>query len=193
MIALMAVVTFAACSDSDSPDNPLQPVPGQTVTAEREMGFSCRFAEPVTKGAVGDGEYTTEMLQASGFGVYCWYTGSNHFDPAFTAPNTHIKDFLGTNGQLLMNNQKVTYSGGVWSYTPKKYWPINQEELLTLRAYAPYTSYVMTDVHGMPQLPVVLGTTTKNARLYGNDYHEGTQHDPLWGTGRLVLPGGATV
>ena len=190
MIALMAVVTFAACSDSDSPDNPLQPVPGQTVTAEREMGFSCRFAEPVTKGAVGDGEYTTEMLQASGFGVYCWYTGSNHFDPAFTAPNTHIKDYLGENGQLLMNNQKVTYSGGVWSYTPKKYWPINQEELLTLRAYAPYTSYVMTDVHGMPQLPVVLGTTTKNARLYGNDYHEGTQHDPLWGTGRLVLPGG---
>ena len=153
------------------------------------MGFSCRFAEPTTR-AAGDGEYTTAMLQASGFGVYCWYTGSTHFDPAFNAPNTHIKDFLGENGQLLMNNQKVTYSGGVWSYTPKKYWPINQEELLTLRAYAPYTSYVMTDVHGMPQLPVVLGTTTKNARLYGNDYHEGTQHDPLWGTGRLVLPGG---
>jgi len=189
MIAVVAGLAFAACSDSDSADDPLQPAADQTTTARREMGFSCRFAEPTTR-AAGDGEYTTAMLQASGFGVYCWYTGSNHFDPAFTAPNTHIKDFLGTNGQLLMNNQKVTYSGGVWSYTPKKYWPINQEELLTLRAYAPYTSYVMTDVHGMPQLPVVLGTTTKNARLYGNDYHEGTQHDPLWGTGRLVLPGG---
>ena len=189
MIAFVAVVTFAACSDSDSADDPLQPAADQTSKAKREMGFSCRFAEPTTR-AAGDGEYTTEMLQASGFGVYCWYTGSNHVDPAFTAPNTHIKDFLGTNGQLLMNNHKVTYSGGVWTYTPKKYWPINQEELLTLRAYAPYTSYVMTDVHGMPQLPVVLGTTTKNARLYGNDYHEGTQHDPLWGTGRLVLPGG---
>ena len=189
MIAFVAVVTFAACSDSDSADDPLQPAADQTTKAEREMGFSCRFAEPTTR-AAGDGEYTTAMLQASGFGVYCWYTGSTHFDPAFTAPNTHIKDFLGTNGQLLMNNHKVTYSGGVWTYTPKKYWPINQEELLTLRAYAPYTSYVMTDVHGMPQLPVVLGTTTKNARLYGNDYHEGTQHDPLWGTGRLVLPGG---
>ena len=189
MVALMAVVTFVACSDSDSADDPLQPAADQTTTARREMGFSCRFAEPTTR-AAGDGEYTTAMLQASGFGVYCWYTGSTHFDPAFTAPNTHIKDYLGENGQLLMNNQKVTYSGGVWSYTPKKYWPINQEELLTLRAYAPYTSYVMTDVHGMPQLPVVLGTTTKNARLYGNDYHEGTQHDPLWGTGRLVLPGG---
>ena len=194
MVALMAVITFAACSDSDSADDPLQPAADQTTTAKREMGFSCRFAEPSTRAAgdpqPGDGEYTTEMLQASGFGVYCWYTGSTHFDPAFTAPNTHIKDYLGENGQLLMNNQKVTYSGGVWSYTPKKYWPINQEELLTLRAYAPYTSYVMTDVHGMPQLPVVLGTTTKNARLYGNDYHEGSQHDPLWGTGRLVLPGG---
>ena len=189
MIAFVAGLVFAACSDSDSADDPLQFGPDQTTTAEREMGFSCRFAEPTTR-AAGDGEYTTAMLQASGFGVYCWYTGSNHFDPAFTAPNTHIKDYLGENGQLLMNNQKVTYSGGVWSYTPKKYWPINQEELLTLRAYAPYTSYVMTDVHGMPQLPVVLGTTTKNARLYGNDYHEGSQHDPLWGTGRLVLPGG---
>ena len=189
MIAFVAGLIFAACSDSDSADDPLQPAADQTTKAEREMGFSCRFAEPTTR-AAGDGEYTTAMLQASGFGVYCWYTGSTHFDPAFTAPNTHIKDFLGTNGQLLMNNQKVTYSGGVWSYTPKKYWPINQEELLTLRAYAPYTSYVMTDEHGMPQLPVVLGTTTKNARLYGNDYHEGTQHDPLWGTGRLVLPGG---
>ena len=189
MVALMAVVTFAACSDSDSADDPLQPAADQTSKAKREMGFSCSFAEPTTR-AAGDGEYTTAMLQASGFGVYCWYTGSTHFDPAFTAPNTHIKDFLGTNGQLLMNNQKVTYSGGVWTYTPKKYWPINQEELLTLRAYAPYTSYVMTDVHGMPQLPVVLGTETRGDVVYGTDYHNGVQHDPLWGTGRLVLPGG---
>ena len=191
MVALMAVVTFAACSDSDSADDPLQPAADQTSKAEREMGFSCRFAEPTTR-AAGDGEYTTEMLKASGFGVYCWYTGSNHFDPAFTAPNTHIKDYLGENGQLLMNNQKVVWDGTrtIWTYTPKKYWPINRDELLTLRAYAPYTSYVMTDEHGMPQLPVVLGTATKNARLYGNDYHEGKQHDPLWGTGRLVLPGG---
>jgi hypothetical protein len=191
MVAFVAGLIFVACSDSDSADDPLQPAADQTSKAECEMGFSCRFAEPTTR-AAGDGEYTTEMLQASGFGVYCWYTGSTHFDPAFTAPNTHIKDYLGENGQLLMNNQKVVWDGtrSIWTYTPKKYWPINRDELLTLRAYAPYTSYVMTDVHGMPQLPVVLGTATKNARLYGNDYHEGTQHDPLWGTGRLVLPGG---
>lgn len=189
MVALMAVVTFAACSDNDAPEASLQPAAEQTTAAAREMGFSCRFAEPTTR-AAGDGEYTTEMLQASGFGVFCWYTGSNHFDPAFTAPNTHIKDYLGANGQLLMNNQKVEYKDGLWTYTPKKYWPINPEELLTLRAYAPYTSYVMTDEHGMPLLPVVLGTETRGDVVYGTDYHNGTQHDPLWGTGRLVLPGG---
>lgn len=194
LLVMLAAVIFAACSGSDSSDDPLQPAqPDLPETVGHEMGFSCRLAE-TTRG-VGDGEYTTEMLKASGFGVYCWYTGLNHFDPAFTAPNTHIKDYLGATGQLLMNNQKVEWknwngTGNVWGYSPKKYWPINTEELLTLRAYAPYTSYVMTDVHGMPQLPVVLGTEKPDAIVYGTDYRNGTQHDPLWGTGRLVLPSG---
>ena len=194
LLVMLAAVIFAACSGSDSSDDPLQPAqPDLPETVGHEMGFSCRLAE-TTRG-VGDGEYTTEMLKASGFGVYCWYTGSTHFDPAFTAPNTHIKDYLGATGQLLMNNQKVEWkdwngTGNVWGYTPKKYWPINSEELLTLRAYAPYTSYVRTDAHGMPQLPVVLGTEKPDAIVYGTDYRNGTQHDPLWGTGRLVLPSG---
>ena len=190
---MLAAVIFVACSSSDSLDDSSQPVqPDQPTAVEHEMGFSCSFAEP-TRG-VGDGEYSdasdNAMLKASGFGVFCWYTGSTHFDPAFTAPKTHIKDYLGEKGQLLMNNQKVEWKDWngtgigteVWGYTPKKYWPINTEELLTLRAYAPYVSYqLQTDVHGMPQLPVVVDK---------DDYHHGTQHDPLWGTGRLVLPGG---
>ena len=190
LLVMLAAVIFVACSSSDSLDDSSQPAqPDQPTAVEHEMGFSCRFAEP-TRG-VGDGEYSdvldNAMLKASGFGVFCWYTGSTHFDPAFTAPNTHIKDYLGEKGQLLMNNQKVEWknwngTGNVWGYTPKKYWPINTEDLLTLRAYAPYVSYqLQTDVHGMPQLPVVVDK---------DDYHNGTQHDPLWGTGRLVLLGG---
>ncbi len=189
LISLLAAVIFGGCSSSDSLDDSL--LSAQLPTTKHEMGFSCSFAEP-TRG-VGDGEYSdasdNAMLKACGFGVYCWYTGLNYFDPAFTAPKTHIKDYLGEKGQLLMNNQKVEWKDWngtgigteVWGYTPKKYWPINTEELLTLRAYAPYTSYVMTDSHGMPQLPIVVADT---------DYRNGTQHDPLWGTGRLVLPGG---
>ena len=190
MVALLAAVAFVACSDSDSPDNPL-PVPEQPAKAVHEMGFTCNFAEPTTRG-IGDGEYNDEMLRDKGFGVYCWYTGTTHFDPAFTPPKTHIKDYLLPTGNLLMNNQKVEWNStsAKWGYTPKKYWPINPEELLTLRAYAPYTSYVMTDEHGMPLLPVVLATETRDDVVYGTDYHNGTQHDPLWGTGRLVLDGG---
>ena len=201
LLVMLAAVIFVACSSSDSLDDSSQPAqPDQPTAVEHEMGFSCSFAEP-TRG-VGDGEYSdasdNAMLKASGFGVFCWYTGSTHFDPAFTAPKTHIKDYLGEKGQLLMNNQKVEWKDWngtgigteVWGYTPKKYWPINTDELLTLRAYAPYTSYVMTDSHGMPQLPIVLGTEKPDAIVYGTDYRNGTQHDPLWGTGRLVLPSG---
>lgn len=184
----MTDVFLAACSDGDQSELPIP------MRSEHEMGFTCSLAEP-TRGAVGEGEFTTEMLKTSGFGVYCWYTGSTHFDPAFTAPKTHIKDYLGEDGFLLMNNQKVEWknwngTGNVWGYTPTKYWPINAAELLTLRAYAPYSGYVMTDEHGMPQLPIVLGTETRDAVLYGTDYRNGTQHDPLWGTGRLVLSSG---
>ena len=186
---MLAAVIFVACSSSDSLDDSSQPAqPDQPTAVEHEMGFSCSFAEP-TRG-VGDGEFTTALLKQSGFGVYCWYTGKNSFDPAyFNTPGTHIKDILGETGYLLMNNQKVEWKDWngtgedteVWGYTPKKYWPVNPEELLMLRAYAPYSSYVMTDEHGMPQLPVVVDK---------DDYHNGTQHDPLWGTGRLVLPSG---
>ena len=176
----MTDVFLAACSDGDQSELPIP------MRSEHEMGFTCSLAEP-TRGAVGEGEFTTEMLKTSGFGVYCWYTGTTSFDPAFTAPRTHIKDYLGEDGFLLMNNQKVEWknwngTGNVWGYTPTKYWPINAAELLTLRAYAPYVSYnLQTDANGMPMLPVVV----KN-----DDYHNGTQHDPLWGTGRLVLPSG---
>lgn len=190
---MLAAVLLVGCSGGDSSEpaprqpDPTQPTqPTQPTAGEHELGFTCSFAEPTR--AVGEGEFTTEMLKKSGFGVYCWYTVSTYFDPAFKAPNTHIKDFLGEKGQLLMNNQKVEWKDWngtgigteVWGYTPKKYWPINQDaenpDLLTLRAYAPYVSYqLQTDVHGMPQLPVVVAAT---------DYRKGTQHDPLWGTAK---------
>ena len=123
---------------------------------------------------MGDGELTTEILQQEGFGVYCWYTGSALFTtpkPA-SARTGSSEPYL-----LLMQNQRVTYNEGQWTYSPTKYWPLNPNERLTLRAYAPYVSYLLlTDATtGMPLLPVVVEPT---------DYHNGTQHDPLWGTSK---------
>jgi len=174
------------------PTNPEQGGGDPPYSAGPAMGFSAVFADSDEQGASsaprrgmtraagdpqpGDGEFTTEDLQKSGFGVYCWYTGSTYFDPAFTASKTHIKDYLGETGQLLMNNQKVEYKDGLWTYSPTKYWPLVASEMLTLRAYAPYVSYqLQMDANGMPWVPVVVTST---------DYHNGTQHDPLWGTSK---------
>lgn len=37
-----------------------------------------------------------------------------------------------------MNNQKVTYDGANWNYSPVKYWPNNEKDELSFYAYYPY-------------------------------------------------------
>lgn len=170
---------------------------GTTTTTQHAIGFSASLAneggsaaasrENRTTRTAGDGELTTELLKGQGFGVYCWYTGTHTFttayDPVYINPNTGVTG----PAYLLMQNQKVEWTvdasyleGGYWTYSPSKYWPLNNAEMLTFRAYAPYVSYnLQTDANGIPLLPVV---------VKADDYHNGTQQDPLWGTGKLVNP-----
>lgn len=138
---------------------------------QQPIGFRAEVIEGGTR-TVGAGELTTALLQTEGFGVYCWYTGTANFTtPKPTSARTgSTQPYL-----MLMRNQKVMYEGGAWNYSPSKYWPEDPDEKLTFRAYAPYRNYLVTDANGMPQLPVVVAAT---------DYHNGTQHDPLWGTGK---------
>jgi len=162
-----------ACESSSSSSDDLTPVEDATST-ERAIGFMPRLADAESTArltrAAGDGELTTALLQQKGFGVYCWYTGTDTFT---TADASKV---------MLMQNQRVTYNGARWTYSPAKYWPLADDEMLTFRAYAPYVSYqLQTDDKGLPLLPVVV---TKD------DYHKGEQHDPLWGTGRLVEESG---
>jgi hypothetical protein len=160
------------------PEEPEGPeVPKEPTMGEHVVGFSAVAVEGGSAAAsritrsVGDGEFTTTELQASGFGVYCWYTGTSDFKTPSEAT------------YMLMQNQKVEYIDSKWTYSPSKYWPLAENEKLTLRAYAPYVSYNLINTiveesddykSGMPLLPVVVSNT---------DYHEGKQHDPLWGTG----------
>lgn len=183
MIIMLGLLGLWGCSSDDTTGN-------GGAELQRVVGFATHLDEdsshrgPAKVGATraaGDGELTNDILKAEGFGVYCWYTGKTVFNPAFTAPNTHIKDYLGTTGYALMLNQKVEWkawdgTNNSWGYTPQKYWPLDPSEMLTFRAYAPYTDYLVTDATtGMPMLPVVVKNT---------DYTNGTQHDPLWGTGK---------
>ncbi len=182
LTGLMLMLLLTSCSSSsDSSDVVPQPDNGNgnpTEQPQRAIGFAGFFDDgvsemasaPATRG-VGDGEFTNADLQASGFGVYCWYTGTDNY-----ITDNHIKDIT---KDILMLNQKVEYKNGLWTYSPSKYWPLKDDEVLTFRAYAPYVSYQLQTnaTTGLPMLPVVV---TKD------DYHEGKQHDPLWGTGRLV-------
>ena len=176
------VLSLAACSSSDEVSE--SPQPEQPQEQQYALGFSANLAEAegtaksrVTR-AVGDGELTTDLLRKEGFGVYCWYTGSADFTtPLPTSARTgSTEPYI-----LLMQNQHVVWNADLlhpsWTYSPTKYWPLKATEKLTLRAYAPYVSYqLQPDANGMPWLPVV---------VKDDDYHNGKQHDPLWGTGKF--------
>lgn len=153
-----------------TPDPEPEPTPTPTPTPTPSepqavaIGFRADMSDAVaTTRSAGDGILDDDDLQAKGFGVYCWYTGTTDF----TTPKASTN--------MLMRNQKVEYVSSQWTYSPSKYWPLDPAEKLTFRAYAPYTDYLKEDANGMPQLPVVV----KN-----DDYHNGSQHDPLWGTGK---------
>ena len=155
---------------------------GSTAARSRAEATAARSRAAGTR-AVGDGELTTNLLKEQGFGVYCWYTE----DADFTTPSAAK--------YMLMRNQKVEWKAWdgpenpeTWNYTPSKYWPLNSSHKLTFRAYAPYANYNVfktsdpaapaTYIAGMPLLPVVVA---------GDDYANGTQHDPLWGTGYPLI------
>ena len=187
ILLTLVIIVMVACggggSDvpttvpSPTPTNPTNPTPDPEPTptptptpSEPQagaIGFRADLSDAVATTRSdpnpGDGVLTTALLQTKGFGVYCWYTGIANF----TTPQASTK--------MLMRNQKVEYVSSQWTYSPSKYWPLDPAEKLTFRAYAPYTDYLKEDATGMPQLPVVV----KN-----DDYHNGTQHDPLWGTGK---------
>lgn len=65
-------------------------------------------------------------LQGKGFGVFAFYTKAADF----VAGNDAAPNF--------MNNQKVEYTSGAWTYSPLKYWPNNDGDKVSFFAYAPY-------------------------------------------------------
>lgn len=83
-------------------------------------------------GRNAQGSRGTETNDASiksengGFGVLAYYTEQKNFADA----NNNKPNF--------MWNQKVTYNGTNWEYTPVKYWPTKVGDKVSFFAYAPY-------------------------------------------------------
>ena len=88
----------------------------------------------------------------SDFGVFASYTQS--------------ADWTDASGFNFMFDQLVEKDGGVWNYTPKKYWPTKQGEKISFWAYAPYASGKAIEVvstktsTGLPQIKYTISDVT---------------------------------
>ena len=126
-----AAALFAACSSNDLAE---EKSPQTTQpTDEQVVGFDAYVNRGTTRGGF-EGSLTAGTITdaTAGFGVFGYYTNNILYG------QTAIPDFF--------YNQKVTHSGGSWTYSPFKYWP-NEfgtgaesagQDKLTFFAYAPY-------------------------------------------------------
>ncbi len=69
---------------------------------------------------------TVEVLRSGGFGVFACYTGLYHY-----SESSVTSDF--------MHNQEVSWDGYGWEYTPIKYWPNEDQHMVSFFAYAPFS------------------------------------------------------
>lgn len=110
-IAAMAALTLVSCSSDDLDSLSDNSSKNEAISFDGYLGRSA-VAVNGTRGSVE----TAETLKKEGFGVFSKYTGAASFP-----------DF---------DNQKVTYSGSKWTYSPLKFWPAKGD--INFLAYAPY-------------------------------------------------------
>ena len=97
-----------------------------------------QFGTYVGKAAISRGTVATIENVEDGFGVYAYYTDTTAF-----------ASYTGTTPNF-MNNEKV-YSedgGRTWKYDITKYWPNNNDEMVSFFAYAPYDAAYQTSANG---------------------------------------------
>lgn len=129
-ILAAAAALFAACSSDDG----LAPEQQAATQAEQVPVVFDSYVNRATTRAGFQGALTTDQLKQAkaGFGVFGYYTDNTLYSQN-SLPN-------------FMYNEKVTYEGSAWTYSPVKYWPnefggeaiSDGEDRLTFFAYAPY-------------------------------------------------------
>lgn len=123
-VAIAATATVSCTQDEELFSSNVKNPEGDAV----EFGTYLSTA-PESRATVMD----LPALKKKGFGVFGYYTKEDDYkleDPDHT-PN-------------FMYNQEVKWKGedadgGVWQYSPVKYWPNNPLEKVSFFAYAPYT------------------------------------------------------
>lgn len=110
-IAAMAALTLVSCSSDDLDSLSDNSSKNEAISFDGYLGRSA----VAVNGSRGSVLHKT-TLQSAGFGVFSKYTGTASF------PN--------------FDNQKVTWQGTKWTYSPLKFWPTQGQ--IDFLAYAPY-------------------------------------------------------
>lgn len=182
-----ALALFASCSsesDALSPNAPdAQPSNGTSPIA---FGTYLSNGANTRAGATGSINTTDALKTSAGFGVFAYYTQANDYDATKDqTPNW-------------MYNQKVSWDGKDWTYSPLKYWPNDNKTAdqskatgtttskVSFFAYAPFTGDEAT---GKLTTPGTSGITAFSANTAAGHptvtyklSQDGKQVDLLWGT-----------
>lgn len=116
-IAAMAALTLVSCSSDDLDSLSDNSSKNEAISFDGYLGRSA-VAVNGTRGSVLEKDDLKKSTD--GFGVF----------------GNYIADAGQTSDANFFKNQKVTYSGTKWTYTPLKYWPTNGK--IDFLAYAPF-------------------------------------------------------
>ncbi len=120
----VAILALVGCSQDGVINE--APSANQAIEFGTYLG---RDAQTQTRATSIDLDY----VKTEGFGVFAYYTQKTTFDSyTKTSPN-------------FMYNEQVTYSTDKWTYSPVKYWPNNEGDMVSFFAYAPYNTSSITD------------------------------------------------
>lgn len=132
-------------------------------------------------------------LRSQGFGVFAYYTGDHTLADSDVAPgyvpsadNSKVTStWVDLDKQIVMLNQKVYWSAGNWTYTPKRYWPGNDKKM-TFFAYAPWDNTYCPSIgtSGVDYTANTIGTPmtfTSQVKIPTLTWNMSDQRDILWG------------
>ncbi len=125
----LAALAFAGCTKNVITK---MPTPAEENTVVNGDGAPIKFSTYVPQTPDMKGPETTLDVVKAGFGISAAYTEGE----TFAAATDKTPDF--------MCNQKVTFDGTSWTYSPLKYWPTAQTDRLSFFAYAPYNGAGIT-------------------------------------------------
>ena len=179
MTGLSLLLLVASCGKEEvvrTPEPEPEEDPWTELCGDQPIRFRTSLEEPVTKTPLED-------MGGTNFRVFCFYQQGN-IDPD---PGEH---YVGAWENLdtkhwtanFMYDEEVTYDNEahVWTYSPVKYWPNNEENTLTFWAYSPhYNSDIVLCESGrtasdlydddVPGLPDVQFTTDGSRDLLISD------------------------